>query len=806
MFSELKVLAEINNQLSEISNLLTFPIFLLDKVGIMQPLLSINWDECTRCPFQSATLSSSYQRHYCENMKKHLPKVIERKEPYTTQCGGGGMLILKPIMIQGQMFGILGAALVQSVVVNKVTEMFNRQINNVIKHFTLEIVSVEYNWLNKAIKLIEQSSSAFKDLKNFDITLNAVLLNTINALNATAGAFTILNIKENSFQINAVSGISKQGVHDFWTNLERGLFTKILKSNSPIYSNEMLKIGKFILSTARIDSNNILLIEIHNKKDGSNFSDSDVSFLKIICSQLNIYLNNREERQNSEDILLSSINAVATAIDNRIPFRVGHSERVALYSFLIANEIEKSDISLVDIKLTGLLHDIGYIGLSDVLLLKPGNFTTEERKIIQKHPLIGAKILESVLELENVIFGIRHHHERYDGTGYPSGLKGPEIPLLARIIAVSDAYDAMISERPYKRRMAPAEAQMEISNKLGIQFDPNVGRALIKAFEKGATISDSIANIEVQSLAQIAKELMDSVHQDVKPAILTHELREEFPKTLEATPNSAVIIKLLDLMEDPQTSAEEIAYTISLDPVLCLKILQLSNSSNKGFPKRINTIEQALLLLGVGVIHSLLFGIKLTKFPEKTEIPDEFEKQTFFEHYLTTAMAAKFITLQFNLSSLTMAAYMGGLLHDMGKRFLKQNYPGDYKKIFELVSETGISFLEAEKRVLDKQEHATFGGKVFAIWELPPSLVDAVAYHHDPLNKACKKMGKIIYMANILSHIYLKNKGINLSKEKVDVLMFSLLQAVDDTIILSESKIKDILDKITKERAQIKFV
>jgi len=805
MFSETKVLAEMNNQLSEISNLLPFPIFLLDKVGLMQPLLSINWDECSRCPFQSTTLSSSYQRHYCESMKKHLPKVLDRKEAYSTQCGGGGMLILKPIIIQGQIFGVLGAALVSPVLVNKVTEMFNRQINNVIKHFTLEVITIEYNWLNKAIRLLEQSSSAFKDLKNLDITLNSVLVNTVDALNATAGAFTILSLKDNSFQTVAASGISKQGVHDFWTNLDRTLFSKLLSSNYPIYSNEMLKIGRFIISALKMDASNILLIELHNKKEGEMFMDSDVSFLKIISNQLNVYLTNYDDRQHAEDTLLSSINAVAAAIDNRIPFRVGHSERVALYAFLIANELEKLEVSLLDIKLAGLLHDIGYIGMSDVLLLKPGNYTAEERKIIQKHPLIGAKILEPVQDLENVIFGIRHHHERYDGTGYPSKLKGPEIPFISRIIGVADAYDAMISERPYKRRLAPAEAQMEISNKLGIQFDPTIGRALIKAFEKGANISDSIANIEVQSLAQIAKELMESLHEGIKPSIVTKEMRAEVPVTLDATPNSAVVIKLLHLMENPQINADEIVHVIAMEPVLCLKVLQLANSSSRGFPQRINTIEQAILLLGPGVIHSLLYGIKLTKFPEKFEVPDEFDKQIFFEHSLTTAIAAKLIALQFNLSFLTMPAYIGGLLHDTGKRLLKQKYPEEYKKVFLLVSESGLSFAEAEKRALEKQDHASFGAKALSIWEFPDSLVQALAYHHDPLNKHCGKIGKIIYLANMLSHIHLKSKGINLSSEKSSVLMSHAQQELDSSIMLTESSVKDILNKIEKERTEINF-
>lgn len=137
------------------------------------------------------------------------------------------------------------------------------------------------------------------------------------------------------------------------------------------------------------------------------------------------------------------------------------------------------------IRFCGLLHDIGKIGISDSLLNKPSPLREEEYELIKEHPIIGEQIVKEIKFLELGVPLIRHHHERYDGKGYPDGLEGEKIPLLARILTVADAFDAMVSTRPYRRALTFGEAKKELEQKAGTQFDPRIVKIFCKILDKG---------------------------------------------------------------------------------------------------------------------------------------------------------------------------------------------------------------------------------------------------------------------------------------------------------------------------------
>ena len=142
-------------------------------------------------------------------------------------------------------------------------------------------------------------------------------------------------------------------------------------------------------------------------------------------------------------------------------------------------------IELERIKVAGLLHDIGKIGIDDKILRKPGILTAEEFEEMKKHPVIGYNILEPIKELKEINKGVKYHHEKWDGSGYPEGLKGEQIPLIARIIAVADTFDAMTSRRPYQDPMEPEFVRDKIMDFAGIRYDRRVVAAFVKAFNKG---------------------------------------------------------------------------------------------------------------------------------------------------------------------------------------------------------------------------------------------------------------------------------------------------------------------------------
>jgi len=183
-------------------------------------------------------------------------------------------------------------------------------------------------------------------------------------------------------------------------------------------------------------------------------------------------------------IYLDTIRALAAAIDAKDPYTKGHSERVAKMAVALAQELNLPERELEKIEYTALLHDIGKIGVDERILGKDDGLTDEEFKKIKEHTITGAKIIEPIDFLKDSYEAIYHHHERYDGDGYPNGIKEKDIPLSARIIAVADAYDAMGSDRPYRKKLSQDKMMKELTEQSGKQFDPEVVKAIISVLSR----------------------------------------------------------------------------------------------------------------------------------------------------------------------------------------------------------------------------------------------------------------------------------------------------------------------------------
>jgi len=183
-------------------------------------------------------------------------------------------------------------------------------------------------------------------------------------------------------------------------------------------------------------------------------------------------------------VYLDTIRALAAAIDAKDPYTKGHSERVAEISVALAQELNLSDRDIENIEYTALLHDIGKIGIADNILGKNSSLTNKEFDKIKEHTVMGAKIIEPVDFLKNSYKAIYHHHEKYNGKGYPDGIKSEDIPILARIIAVADAYDAMGSDRPYRTKLNKDKILKELKDQSGKQFDPEVVKVLLSVLDR----------------------------------------------------------------------------------------------------------------------------------------------------------------------------------------------------------------------------------------------------------------------------------------------------------------------------------
>lgn len=213
------------------------------------------------------------------------------------------------------------------------------------------------------------------------------------------------------------------------------------------------------------------------------FGTVEASLLSSVASMLATHVRNVELFREKEAILVGVVRAMVSAIDAKDPYTCGHSERVALVARRIAQEMGLDEEACEQIYLSGLMHDLGKLGVADAVLRKNGPLTEEEWNQIRPHPERGWAILQGVEQLGYLIPGVLHHHEQYDGRGYPDGLAGDAIPLSARILAVADAYDAMVSDRPYRKGMPQERVERILREGAGSQWDPAVVDAFFRALE-----------------------------------------------------------------------------------------------------------------------------------------------------------------------------------------------------------------------------------------------------------------------------------------------------------------------------------
>ena len=214
------------------------------------------------------------------------------------------------------------------------------------------------------------------------------------------------------------------------------------------------------------------------------FHEEDRRLLETLSHQVAIAIDNSRLYSDIKKSFFDTVEALAEAIEKKDHYTGGHTKRVVYYSMCIAKYMSLTPEQLERIRLGAVLHDVGKIGIEDKILKKQAPLDKDEWTVMQTHPDLGYDIMSRVDGLRDVIGGMRYHHERWDGKGYPLGLKGEEIPLIARIISVADTYDAMVSTRPYRKGMDPKLAYEEIVKYRGTQFDPEVVDAFIQAFQR----------------------------------------------------------------------------------------------------------------------------------------------------------------------------------------------------------------------------------------------------------------------------------------------------------------------------------
>lgn len=214
--------------------------------------------------------------------------------------------------------------------------------------------------------------------------------------------------------------------------------------------------------------------EVLNKIEGVRFSKEDIKIFESLARQASVAIENAHLYNDLNELIKQAISSIVTAVEKKDMYTRGHTERVTKFSLMIGREMHMDSTTLHNLELAALLHDVGKIGIPDNILLKKGKLTDEEYSEIKKHPHKGIEIIGHIKQLKPITDGILYHHEHFDGSGYPAGLKSDSIPLLARVISVADAYDAMTTDRPYRNALDQAEAIRRLKEASGTQFDPTM--------------------------------------------------------------------------------------------------------------------------------------------------------------------------------------------------------------------------------------------------------------------------------------------------------------------------------------------
>ena len=365
--------------------------------------------------------------------------------------------------------------------------------------------------------MLQRLSQATASLLDLEKITKIVLADIAKTMHIGHAAIFIKDNQENIFHLLAEEGVSKKPALVFgvdhpivkWMVRENRILTKNLLSVSPVFralwKNELDYLNEFpaqLLIPLNTKGELVGFIIVGPKRSTQRYLHDDEVILSTLANQTAIIIENARLYEDLEDTFVQTVVALANAIDMRDTYTSSHSQRIAEWAVEIARLLGCTAQDAQAIYWGGLLHDIGKIGIPDSILMKPGKLDESEWKIIRGHTIHGAQLVAPIKKLSDVAPIIECSHERYDGSGYPYGLAGEDIPLGARIIGVVDSYSAMLDERPYKKPISHGEAIAELKRNAGILFDPQVVNAFLYVLNMNMTekrSSYSLIDVPVQS-------------------------------------------------------------------------------------------------------------------------------------------------------------------------------------------------------------------------------------------------------------------------------------------------------------------
>jgi len=330
-----------------------------------------------------------------------------------------------------------------------------------------------------------------------------VLRESINALGTDHSSLFLIDESRRHLMLEEVMGFKRDEIENIkvlgsWEAIN----TQLVKRKKPLmvndvhrnllfkdkklpFSKERLPVSSFLAAPLIKDREVIGALIVSNKKRSMRvFAKEDMHLLRTLSNHVAIALLNARLYEDMRELFISTVKSLVRAIDAKDPYTSGHSERVMRYSTAIGRVMGLDEARLENLGLSSLLHDVGKIGIREKILAKPGKLSSLEKRQMRLHTSIGVRIVDTIKNAGKIIRGIKEHHERFDGKGYPAGLKGGAISPEARIVAVADTFDALTTNRPYRKAHTKDRAFLNIRRGSSRQFDPAVVRAFVSSYKK----------------------------------------------------------------------------------------------------------------------------------------------------------------------------------------------------------------------------------------------------------------------------------------------------------------------------------
>lgn len=360
------------------------------------------------------------------------------------------------------------------------------------KNNSLEVTIARLSALNKM-------GMALNSTLDLESLFDTMIRRAIEAVGAEVGYILLYDLEHDALKVGGAVGLFDLVNRETRLPLRPGGVTYwVIQKRQPILIEKAENCREFspisslgytrhtLISAPLIVKDEIIgAITLANKADLSSFKDQDLELLTTIAAQASVAIKNVHLYEDQQTTYLNTMQALVSAVEASDPYTRGHSERVTRFAQIIGRQLNLTSDAFKRLERASILHDIGKIGIDVAVLHKEGALSTSDVNILQQHPLIGTKILEPISFLSSVRQIILQHHERYDGLGYPFRVKGDDILLEARIIAVVDTYDAMTSDRPYRKALSHEVALAEIKKYSGTQFDPYVADAMLTLCHNG---------------------------------------------------------------------------------------------------------------------------------------------------------------------------------------------------------------------------------------------------------------------------------------------------------------------------------